>query len=141
LSIIFWGYKDFNSSLTNRQVNHLEIQYIDVSINNDNLTVQAINSSNCIIHQSVFKEGDDFKFSKGKVTLFTKFALGSEAHVGPRYQKKVFGIDTSGNGKYVSSDSSAGLFFWILPFAGTDIRESRYNKLKKTIEIEYCNSS
>lgn len=133
LSHIIWRNKiiKFNG----KNIQSKEIKYIKVSAKKKNLVVSAI-KNDCIIYSKTYVYGKDIEITDGEIILndigFTSIV------VGPGYEKRVIGLDTSGDGKYKSTSYVAGLAYFILPVAAVGIHEKRYKKLERNIEYLPC---
>ena len=113
-----------------------KIEYIKVTSHEKHLNVSAI-SNNCIVHSEIYRYGKDIELSNGKLVLNDIRRYGAEV-VGPSYQKRVIGIDTSGDGKYKFSFYTTGLAFFMIPIAAAETTEIRFKKLNKNIEYLPC---
>lgn len=123
-----------NLIFPNSNIKHDSIDIIEVKkIANDALLVGACKSSQLITSKD-FKEARDFKIENGRIWLIRKseFSFASPAgnpFIGYLSNKQSIGIDEAGNGKIEKSTFLIGTAFVIIPIAGNDKEELRFNRL------------
>ena len=98
--------------------------------NNSELTISAFKLGNEVV-KSLFKEGEHFTFTKGRIELKRKYSISGvtqptepgDIFLGFGTRKTIFGIDAKGEGRVEESESVAGTGFIIFPVvvSGTDI--------------------
>jgi hypothetical protein len=141
LSSIIWKNKILKSNKSDNEIAHKDIQFIEILNNDTQFTVNAI-SNDCITYSQQYQAGQDFKISKGKIVLNRKLDLltrgSGDILVGPSYEQIEIGIDESGNGKFKDAAYFAGLGFLIIPIAGFDIREIKFEKIDNKIKYTKC---
>lgn len=116
-------------------VHHEEIDFAEISVSN-NLFIAKMIKDGCVTYEKSYVIGRDVELEDGKLLLHQEsHALSRGADdvlVGPSYDKVVFGLDTTKNGKLRRSGYGAGLVFMLFPLAAseqTDIRFKRVNDI------------
>lgn|GEM_PF-1281281 len=114
------------------ETGHEDIEFIEVITRNNSLVVKAIRNG-CSIYEETFILGRDFKISNGKIVIHKETHLLSrgpgDVLAGPSYEDITIGIDVGKHGKSRSRSYAAGLIFMIMPVAGSDTIDIRYERV------------
>ena len=130
LSATIWENAVLNE---NPDVNHEDIELIEVSETADSLILKAI-KNDCSIYEKTYIVGRDFKISDGKIILRRNVDLltrgSGDVLLGPSYEKITLGLDSEKHGKYRSSAYAAGIVFMFLPIAVSGNSDVRFERVK-----------
>ena len=143
LSQFIWGNTPINANHYGTFLKHYKIKYIQVTPQNNFVTVKAI-VNGCIAHERKYVQGTDFEIIDGKIVLDTDAALISRGPgdplVGPSFQQVTLALDAKSNGVYRNEGVAAGLVFLLVPVAISDVTEIRFSKLNDNKSYDYCSS-
>jgi hypothetical protein len=130
LAYIIWGDRRHNQKPP--VVDFQAIEYIEVSSSDNSLTLKAIQNG-CSIYEKTYVLGQDFKIGDGEIIIHREFHLlargSGDVVLGPSYDEFTLGLDTAREGKFRSSESLAGLVFLLIPYATSDTRDVRFERL------------
>ncbi len=143
LSEILFGYLPIRSMQNDLEIQHNEIDKINVLVKDNVVTAEAI-ANECIIYKKEYINGKDFTLENGTITLKSDFFIltrgSGDPLVGPSYEKIELGIDEKKHGIYKYQLYAAGLVFLFLPIAATEVSEVRFARLHDNMKYSNCSN-
>lgn len=118
----------------NTDIKHDLVNFVEVKKISEDTLLAAACQSNKLVTLMMYKEGQDFKIEKGRIWLVKKsdFSFASPAgnpFIGYFSENQSIGIDKAGNGKLEQNTLIVGTAFVIIPVAGNDKEELRFNRV------------
>lgn len=118
----------------NTDIKHDLINVVEVKKLSEDTLLAGACQSNKLVTSRKYKEGKDFKIEKGRIWLVKKsdFSYASPAgnpFIGYFSENQSIGIDEAGNGKLEQNVLVIGTAFVIIPVAGNDKEELRFNRV------------
>lgn len=115
-------------------LNHEKIETISVVESTPGVLEVKASAGRNTLKTGRFTENKDFEIQNGKIVLESEFGVAGfkvgEPLVGPYGGRRELGLDSSGDGKYRSSFSAAGLAYLVFPIAVGGSDEVRFERLK-----------
>jgi hypothetical protein len=141
LSQFIWGKDPLHASIQQSNVEHHQIEVIQVMANDNNVIIKAI-SNGCVLHQAKYIHGKDFEINNGKILLHAENFLISRGSddplLGPSSQKVSLMLDVSGDGIYRDESFAAGLVYLLIPVAVSNVSEIRFEKSVNGLIYRHC---
>ena len=143
LSGILFGWASIDSNTGQGKIDHSDIELIQVSAAENNITVSAIRNG-CVVYSRLFVLHRDFEITNGKIQVSKEIALlargAGDVLFGPSYSKDEIGLDTGQDAKFRHTGGLAGLVFLIIPVAGYEQNDVRFERTLSDGVYNTCKS-